>query len=141
MSSWDTNQGLFLTNQGLFLTDQGLFHWLVLKIARFFRLVCFFFQFTSKVEPVEPSKVEPLVVRGLLYQKSHLQDPIVAEPSIFPAGRIRSSQMCMSQNLAGPPKKIDWLPSLKLTAIAPENRPGPQRKGLSSNKQFSGASC
>ena len=40
-----------------------------------------------------------------------------------------------------PNHRVDWLPSLKLTANAPENRPKPQRKGLSSNKQFSGASC
>ena len=31
------------------------------------------------------------------------------------------------------------LPSLKLTAKAPENRPGPKRKGLSSKHPFSGA--
>ena len=31
------------------------------------------------------------------------------------------------------------VPSLKLTAKAPENRPKPKRKGSSSNHQFSGA--
>ena len=31
-----------------------------------------------------------------------------------------------------------WLPSLKLTANASENGPGPNRKGLSPNHQFSG---
>ena len=43
-----------------------------------------------------------------------------------------------------PPEKITGpfqLPSLKLIAKAPENRPNPKRKGLSPNHHFSGANC
>ena len=37
---------------------------------------------------------------------------------------------------------IIWvLPNLKLTANAPENRPGPKRKRSYSNHPFPGASC
>ena len=41
--------------------------------------------------------------------------------------------------LVGEDGVVGNLSSLKLTANAPENRPGPNRKGLYSNHPFSGA--